>query len=234
MIGPVIDSGALAIGGILGVVFGRWLPARVKETLPLIFGVITISLGATLVGAAAYVHVVVLALILGSFLGELLYLERCLTFIIKKSIQWSHRHGKPADDNFIINYITLISAFCFGSMGLFGAVNEGITGQPDILLTKAVLDLFTGLIFGAGMGIMVSFIAVPQFIILAALYYSAAFVMPIMSESMLNDFTSCGGIIFLATGLRMCGIKIFPIINMLPSIFLVLPLSFGWSLLGWH
>lgn len=87
-------------------------------------------------------------------------------------------------------------------MGLFGAISEGITGKPDILLTKAVLDLFSALIFGAAMGIRVSFIAIPQFLILAGLYASAGVIMPYISEPMLNDFTSCGGVIFLVTG---CG-----------------------------
>ena len=132
------------------------------------------------------------------------------------------------DDEFIIQYITLISAFCFGSMGMFGAFNEGITGNPAILFTKAVLDLFSGLIFGATMGIRVSFIAVPQFIILIGLYSSANLVAPVISEPMLQDFTSCGGVIFLATGLRLCGIKIFPVINMLPSLLLVFPLTWLW------
>lgn len=230
MIGPIVDSGALALGGLAGVFFGKWIPARVKDTLPLIFGVITISLGTTLVGKAAYLHVVVMALILGSFLGEILYIEKLLERGIKKGVGWSKKHDNTNDDAFIINFVTLISIFCFGSLGIFGAVDEGITGNPGILLTKAVLDLFTGMIFGAAMGLWVSLIAIPQFIILVVLYYSASFIMPFISPSMLNDFTSCGGVIFIATGLRMCGIKIFPIINMLPSLLLVIPLSMLWSL----
>lgn len=229
MIGPIVSSGALALGGITGVFFGRWIPTRVKETLPLIFGVIITGLGTTLVGKASHLHIVVMALILGSFLGEMMYIERCLATGIRKSLQWSRKHDHATDDAFVIQFITLISIFCFGSMGIFGAITEGITGKPDILFTKAVLDLFTGMIFGATMGIRVSLIAVPQFITLAALYSSASLIMPYISQAMLNDFSSCGGIIFIATGLRMCGIKIFPIINMLPSLLLVAPLSMLWS-----
>jgi len=229
MIGPIVDSGALALGGIVGALCGQWLPERVKSTLPLIFGVITISIGATLVGKASYMHVVVMALIAGSFVGELCYVERGLELAIRKSVQWSRKHDRVVDEGFIIQYITLISAFCFGSMGLFGAFTEGITGDPTILFTKAVLDLFSGLIFGATMGLRVSFIALPQFLILATLYFSASAVMPYISDLMLNDFSSCGGVIFLATGLRLCGIKIFPVINMLPALFFVLPMTWAWN-----
>lgn len=229
MIGPIVDSASLALGGIAGVAFGRWLPARVKESLPLIFGVITISIGASLVGKAAYLHVVVMALILGTFFGELLRMEKGLEWMIRKSMRWSRSHGKAVEDSFIIQYVTLISAFCFGSMGLFGAFSEGITKDPDILLVKAVLDLFSGIIFGAVLGFRVSLIAIPQFFLLACLYFSASSLAPHISEVMLKDFTSCGGVIFLATGLRMCGIKIFAVINMLPSLLVVFFLSGIWA-----
>lgn len=228
MIGPVVDSAALALGGVAGVLFGPLIPARVKDTLPLIFGVITVCIGATLVGKASHMHVVVLALITGSFLGELCYAERGLEYVIRRCVGWSRKHDGAVDEGFIIQFITLISAFCFGSMGLFGAMNEGITNDPSILFTKAVLDLFSGIIFGATLGLRVSLIAVPQFLTLAALYFSASSIMPYVNEQMLNDFSSCGGVIFVATGLRMCGIKIFPIINMLPALLLVMPLSLFW------
>ncbi|MDL2216738.1 DUF554 domain-containing protein [Desulfovibrio sp. OttesenSCG-928-M14] len=229
MIGVLVDSGSLALGGLTGVLVGRWIPERVKTTLPLIFGVVTIAIGTTLTDKAAHMHVVVLALIAGAFIGELCYMEKGLENVIRKSIAWSRSKGKHIDENFIIQYVTLLSAFCFGSMGLFGAVQEGITGDPSILFIKAVLDVFSGLIFGAAMGIQVSFIAVPQFLILAGLYWSAGAVMSLVSPTMLQDFTSCGGIVFLATGLRLCGIKIFPVINMLPALVIVLPLSYLWT-----
>ena len=189
---------------------------------------VTVSLGASLVGKAAYLHMVVASLVIGTFLGELFKLEKGLEISIRKSMEWSRKHDKPVEDGFIIQFVTLISAFCFGSMGLFGAFNEGITGNPEILLTKAVLDLFTGLIFGAVLGVRVSLIAIPQFAILAALYFSAAVLMPLISKPMLDDFTACGGVIFLATGLRLCGIKVFAVINMLPSLVVVFFLTKLW------
>ena len=123
-----------------------------------------------------------------------------------------------------MNIITLVSAFCFGSMGIFGAINEGITGSTDILLTKAVLDLFQRHRVRR-FGLSVSLIAIPPTRHpLPALYASAAFSPPYMTPGMLSDFTACGGVIFVATGLRMRHQKSFPVINMLPSM-LIMPLS---------
>lgn len=226
MIGPIVDSGSLAIGGVLGALLGTYMPKRVKETLPLIFGVITISLGVSLVGQAEHFPVVVIALIVGAFIGELCYAEKGLEIVIKKIMPNSGDNLLP--QNHIMQFVTLIAAFCFGSMGIFGAVNEGISGDPSVLIVKAALDFFSGLIFGSVLGVRVALIAIPQFIILIALYFSATLVMSYISPAMFSNFSSCGGVIFLATGLRMSDIKVLPVINMLPALLIVFPLTFLW------
>ena len=222
MIGPITDSCALFVGGLAGTLFSGFIPKRVKETLPLIFGVITLCMGSTLVNKASALPVVVMALIVGSVIGELVFAESFLAKCIRALFRLA-KSKHCGNETYIVNIITLVSAFCFGSMGIFGAINEGITGSTDILLTKAVLDLFSGIVFGTVFGLSVSLIAIPQFAILALLYASAAFLAPY------SDFTACGGVIFVATGLRMCGIKIFPVINMLPSMLIIMPLSALWA-----
>lgn len=227
MIGPVVDSIALFIGGLVGTFCSDIFPKRIKETLPLIFGVLTLCIGTTLVNKASFLPVVVMSLIIGSCIGELFFAESFLAKCIRTLFRMA-KSKHYGNETFIVNIITLISAFCFGSMGIFGAINEGITGDATILFTKAVLDFFSGIVFGTLFGFSVSLIALPQFFILILLYFSVHFIAPYMTPQVLGDFTACGGIIFVATGLRMCGIKIFPIINMLPSMFIVVPLSIFW------
>lgn len=199
MIGPITDSSALFIGGLAGTLFSGLIPNRVKETLPLIFGVITLCMGSTLVNKASALPVVVMALIVGSVIGELIFAESFLAKCIRALFRLA-KSKHCGNETYIVNIITLVSAFCFGSMGIFGAINEGITGSTDILLTKAVLDLFSGIVFGTLFGLSVSLIAIPQFAILSLLYVSAAFLAPYMTPGMLSDFTACGGVIFVATG----------------------------------
>ncbi len=47
--------------------------------------------------------------------------------------------------------------------------------------------------------------------------------------SMMADFSAVGGLLLLATGLRICGIKMFPVVNMLPALLLAMPLSAAWT-----
>ncbi len=225
MIGIIADSSALALGGLLGATLGNHLPRRVRDNLPLIFGVITIALGMTLMRGEVRLPVVVLALICGAFLGELFRLETRLEDQIRR-ILLLFESCRNSDRNLAPHLVTLISAFCFGSMGLIGAMTEGLTGSPGILVVKAVLDLFSGLIFGATLGVVTAFIALPQFAMLLLMYCVATPASLVMDSSVIIDFTACGGIIFLATGIRMCGIKVLPVINMLPGLPLVI--LFAW------
>jgi hypothetical protein len=49
-----------------------------------------------------------------------------------------------------------------------------------------------------------------------------------MTGELMGNFSACGGLIMLATGLRISGIKNFPIANLLPALVFVIPLSAFW------
>ena len=84
-------------------------------------------------------------------------------------------------------------------------------------------------IFATSLGLSVAAVAIPQFLILATLFFLGRFVLPLTTPAMIGDFSSCGGIIMLATGFRIAGIKAFPIANMLPALLIVMPISSLWS-----
>jgi hypothetical protein len=233
MLGPWINSAALLAGGGLGAVLSKHIPKRVREALPLTCGIISAGIGTIMINKAHTIPAVALAMITGAFIGEMLYLEHGL----EKIIGWMQARAKrllPGEgqnshsQQFVLRFVTILVLFCVSGMGIFGSMHEGMTGEASILLTKSVLDLFTSLIFAAELGLSVALIAVPQILIQATLYHSAHLLTPLVTPAMQADFSACGGIIMLATGLRICGIKIFPIVNMLPALLLVMPISAVW------
>ena len=76
MIGPFVNAGAVILGGLLGAYLGSRLPERLRTTLPLIFGLCCFGLGMMLTASVKYMSAVALALILGTIIGELIYLEK--------------------------------------------------------------------------------------------------------------------------------------------------------------
>lgn len=233
MLGPWINSSALLLGGGLGALLSRGMPGRVRDALPLTCGIISAGVGTVMISKVHTIPAVALAMLAGAFIGELLYLERGLELAISW-LQVRARRFMPyaADDprteGYVGRFVTVLVLFCVSGMGIFGAMHEGMTGDASILLTKSVLDLFTALIFAADLGILVALIALPQIVIQGGLLAGAYLLVPLLTPAMQADFSACGGLIMLATGMRICGIKIFPIVNMLPALALIMPISALW------
>ncbi len=230
MLGPWINSGALLVGGALGTLLGKVIPKRVKEALPLSCGIISASIGSVMMNKVHTIPPVALAMLTGAFIGEILFLEKRL----EQAINWlqnritkgSSAHLPPS---FVLKFVTILVLFCVSGMGIFGSMQEGISGDATILITKSILDLFTAIIFATELGLSVMLIAIPQIAIQSSLFFGAILLLPLITPAMQADFSACGGIVMLATGLRICGIKIFPIVNMLPALILVMPFSALWA-----
>ena len=76
---------------------------------------------------------------------------------------------------------------------------------------------------------MVALVAVPQCVIFLLLFGLANLIFPLTTPTMIGDFKACGGMIMIATGLRIAGIKNFPIADLIPAMAFVMPLSWLWT-----
>lgn len=233
MIGPFVNAGAVILGGVLGAFLGRHLPERIRTTLPLIFGLCCFGLGMMLTASVKNMSAVVLALIIGTIIGELIYLEKLIgkaagsvRGLIDKFFPPVH---SLSQEEFLEKFIAILVLFCVSGTGIFGAMKEGMTGDPSILYIKSILDFFTAMIFAATLGYAVATISIPLLIIQSLLVLLATVIMPLTTPDMIADFSAVGGLLLFATGFRICGIKMFPVANMLPALILAMPISYFWQ-----
>ena len=103
--------------------------------------------------------------------------------------------------------------------------------SPLWLQSKAVLDLCTAAVFAVTLGVAVAVIALPMLAVMLALFFAAGAIAPFVTPEMLQDFISCGGVLTIVAGMRVSGIKQYPIANMIPALLLVLPASAIWQTL---
>jgi uncharacterized protein len=235
MIGPIIDSSLTLVGGIAGGLLGQRLDENLRIRLPQIFGVVSMAMGVTMIAKLHSLPSVVIAIIFGTIVGEVIRLEERIGHVatrIQKYIEQRIPTPKAtvvSPDEFLEKFVAVLVLFCASGTGIFGAMNEGITGDASLLLAKSVLDFFTAAIFATVLGMSVAAIAVPQLIIQMALFFLGRFILPLTTAEMVSDFSGCGGIIMLATGFRIAGIKSFMVANLLPSLLLVMVISRLWS-----
>lgn len=221
-IGVTVNCIAVLLGGVLGAILKNYFPERLKSALPNIFGLSAITMGVYFIIRLESLSAVVLAVILGTVVGELLGLEEnLLTGLRNLEKRMPVRLGEDELDILI----SLIILFCFSGTGIFGAMNSAMTGDHSVLYAKAIMDFFTAIIFGTTAGFLVGLIAIPQFAVGALLFWGASYLLPGVTEVMLANFKACGGIITLAVGLKISNIKKTSVLNILPSLLLVFPFS---------
>lgn len=230
-IGITTDVCATFAGALIGVIIGRKLPEYLKTALNNILGIAAITMGVVLIMRQHTLSAVVLAVILGCILGELIHLEALInkgvTTVVGKLI-----HGTNADENFLVQVSAVVILFCCGGTGWYGALNEGLTGDGSILITKAILDCVTAIIFGSLLGKIVPMLCVPQALVYACLFLVSGLVQPFITPEMIQDFSAAGGIITLCAGLRLTGIKRdIKVLNLLPTLIIVFFVSAAWTAL---
>lgn len=230
VIGPFINASAVLVGGVIGALLSQRLPERIRVSMTSIFGLASLGIGILLVVKCANLPVMVLATLVGALIGEFCYLEKGINGAVAKAQTLFMRSAKKQPhESFIQNYVAIIVLFCASGTGIFGAMREGMTGDPSILIAKSFLDFFTAMIFACSLGLAVSAISVPMLLIQLSLATCAALILPLTTPAMMADFSAVGGLLLVATGLRICGIKMFAVVNMLPALLLAMPLSAAWS-----
>lgn len=232
--GPFINAGAVLLGGVIGALLSQRLPERLRASMPSIFGLASLGIGVLLVIKCANLPVMVLSTLLGALLGEQCNIEAGINRAVEggRRLAARVRPGRgtsAAQESFVQSFVAIIILFCASGTGIFGAMQEGMTGDPSVLIAKAFLDFFTATIFATTLGIAVAAISVPMLVIQLSLAACAVIILPLTTPMMMADFTATGGLLLLATGLRICGIKMFAVANLLPALLLAMPLSALWT-----
>ncbi len=175
-IGVIVNSIAVLFGGIIGAFLGNRVPERIRTSLPLIFGVASMSMGIITIVKMHTLPAVILAVIVGTAMGELIQFEKGIEDWANKARGpveklFSSKAGTENPKEFMDQFVGIVILFCASGTGVFGALQSGMTGDHTILLTKSILDFFTAGIFAAALGYMVAAIFIPQFIVLLILFW---------------------------------------------------------------
>ena len=233
-IGVIVNASSVLLGGIFGGFFGNKLSEDFKEKLNMIFGACSMGMGIFSIAPMKNMPSVIFAVILGTIVGLAIHLGQIFNkgaLLMQRPItrMIPTENLSISKDEFMSLMVTATVLFCASGTGIYGSLDEGMSGDITILVSKSILDFFTAAIFAASLGYAVSIIAIPQFIIFVILFLLARFILPFTYPSMISDFKACGGFLMLATGFRMVKLKMFPIAEMIPAMILVMPLSWLWS-----
>ncbi len=227
MIGTLINIAAVLLGGTFGLLFGARLPEPLKGTVTAGMGLFTAAIGLQMFLKTENPLVVLGSLILGALLGEWWQIEdglQSLGKILKKSFNGgggeseSRRRFAPSGD-FVRGFLTSSLIFCVGPMTILGSIQDGLTGNYNLLAVKSVLDGFIALAFASTLGVGVLFSAVVILVYQGGLSLLAAQLNQIVNPAMMNEMTAAGGVMLLGLALSsILEIKLIRVGNFLPAL----------------
>ena len=219
MTGTLINTAAVLLGTAIGLLVGGRLTAGIQERVVLGLGLVTLVLGVD--NALEWDHtsplIVMGGVLLGGIAGEAIGIERRLAQL-GDAIQARVARGGPSRVS--EGFVTASLLFCVGPLTVLGSIQDGLTGDYDLLVTKSLLDGFASIAFAATLGWGVGLAAVTVLLIQGGISLGAAPFDSVLGEGSdaLAALTSAGGILIIGISLKLLGVKDVKVGNYLPAL----------------
>ena len=233
-LGTIINTLAIILGGLGGLLFGRFLKESVQDALCKACGVSTLFLGIagalegmlTVEGTGVVsggTMLVIGCIALGSLIGALLNLEDGM----ERFGQWLKiKTGNARDARFVDAFVTASLTVCIGAMAIVGSIQDGIKGDYSILAAKAVLDFIIIMVMTCSMGKGCIFSAIPVAIFQGSITALAGLIKPLMTDAALSNLSMIGSILIFCVGVNLVWGKKIQVANMLPAVVLAVAAAF--------
>ncbi len=216
MLGTIVNSLAVAVGGLIGVFFRNVIPERISNAMIKAAGLAVITAGIKLSLTGQNLSLLIMSVIIGTAIGEVIDIEGKLDGLgatVERKI-------KSKENNIALGFVTCTLIYCVGSMAIVGSIQSGLTGNHEILFSKALLDGIMSVTMAASLGVGVVFSSLSVLIYQGSITLLAQFVQSLLSDVVITEMTAVGGTLIMAMGLNFLEIKRVKVGNMLPAIFL--------------
>ena len=233
-LGTIVNTLAILGGGVFGALFGKMLGPRQQETLTRTCGVCSMFIGLSgtleemlsvqdghIVTSGSLLMIICLAI--GALIGEILNLEGAF----ERFGAWLKvKTGNAKDKRFVDGFVTASLTVCIGAMAIVGSIQDGIQGDPSILLAKSVLDLIIIAVMTCSMGKGCVFSAIPVAILQGSVTCLSKLIQPIMTEAALSNLSLVGSVMIFCVGVNLVWDKRIRVANLLPAIVIAVVAAF--------
>lgn len=215
MFGNIINAILIVIGSLIGFFFRGIALSKFGDHIikALSLCIMLIGLQSALKGTNTLL--LILSMVIGCIIGELLRIEDRLEALGK----WLEGKFK-GEHNIATGFVSSSLIYCIGAMAVMGALEGGLLGKHDTLIAKGIIDGISAIFFTASLGIGVLFSSVSVFVYQGSIVLLARYLSPYLSEMVVGEMSSVGGLLILGIGINMLFGKKIRVGNLLPAIFL--------------
>lgn len=234
-LGTIINCAAVLLGGLLGLVLGRFLKDKVRDMLITASGVAVLFIG--IPGALKEMLAVeggkiatqgtmmmIVSLVIGGGIGEIIDLDKKIEtfgeFLKRKS-------GSQNDSTFVQGFVSTSLTISVGAMAIIGPFQDVLDGNIDTLVAKSILDAIMVFSMTSALGKGCIFSLIPVALIQGGFSLFAKLLEPVMTEAALSNINLVGSVLIFCIGLNLIRDKKIKVANLLPA----LVIAFAWAFL---
>lgn len=220
MTGTFINVAAILIGGTIGLLFGARIPEKFKNTVIAGMGIFTAAMGMGMFLKSSNQLIVLGALLIGALIGEWIGIEdRLQTLGQTLEKRFSQESESGANSRFVRGFMVSSLLYCIGPIAILGSIQDGLTGDYNLLAVKSTLDGFASVAFASTLGVGVLFSALPILVYQGGVSLLAHQLNAIVTDPMMAEMTATGGILLIGVGIsNLLEIKKIRVGNFLPAL----------------
>lgn len=225
-IGTIVNVLAVLAGGGIGLFLKGGMKQRYQDTMMQALGLATMFVG--IVGALQGMLVaaeggmqsqgtllMVLSLTIGGIVGEFLNIEHRL----ERFGEWLKKKAHAEHNaRFVEAFVTTSLVICVGAMAVVGSLEDGLHGNPDMLIIKSALDFAIVIVFASTLGSGSLFSAIPIAVWEGGITATAVFIAPYLSEALITDLSAVGSVLIFGVGVNLLFDKGIKVGNLLPAL----------------
>ena len=214
-LGTVVNVVAVLAGSTLGLLVGRRIPARVRESVVAAIGIVTVVIGVGDALGSANMVFPLAATALGAVIGEALRIEDRLASV-GDSVK--RRVGRQSDDRFTEGFLTATLLFCIGPLTILGGIEDGTGQVPRLYFIKSALDGTMSLVFGSQFGPGAALSALSVLVVQGGIAACGTLLDRVLSERQTVELFATGGIAVVGIGINLLGIARIRVASFLPGL----------------
>lgn len=219
MLGTIVNSIAVIVGCLVGLIVKGRLTEKISTTIMNGLALCTIYIGIAGALNGGDTLIMIISVAIGALLGEIIDIDKWLKKL-GYYLESKFKRKKVNNISIAEGFITSSLLFCVGAMAIVGSLESGLKGNHNTLFTKSILDGISSIIFTSSLGIGVIFSAVTVFIYQGVITLGAGLLSGVLSETVITNMSSVGGLLIVGLGFNMLGLTKIKIANLLPAIFL--------------
>jgi uncharacterized membrane protein YqgA involved in biofilm formation len=239
LIGTLINAVSVLVTSLLGTFLGNKLPEKMNETVVHGLGLMTSVVGIQMALGTQNVLLLMGSILVGGLLGEWWRIEARLEALghwLEERV--GDRLGGSDERSITRAFVAASLVFCVGPMTILGSIQDGLTGDYNLLAIKSVLDGFAALAFSAtmGPGVLLSVLTIVVFqggISLAAMGVGGLLGEVTRQTPWVIEMTAAGGVLMMGISLLLLDLRRVRVANFLPAVLIAPLVQVALQALGW-